>query len=261
MKAKPSPENPFGCNRYRYLYERLHLIEKLGKHLDYGCYDGSILKQLYNSGVIRKGLGLDLNTEAIKDANERNSESGLTYVDFCWGQKVVELVNGIQFDSLSLLDVLEHIYHQEDLLLELRDILVSGGTLIVTVPRKNLFSFLDLGNLKFIFPKLHRLWYEWKYSKKEYYKRYVECKNGMIGDIEVNKSWHQHFTEKELCVLLKSCRFKIIDIDGSGLFLRPLSILRILLPIFPLNKILDKLIEADCCIFQSSNLFITAIRD
>ena len=43
---------------------------------------------------------------------------------------------------------------------------------VVTVPRRHVFSVLDLGNLKFRFPRLHRRWYVWRHGEAGYEHRY-----------------------------------------------------------------------------------------
>jgi len=130
--------------------------------------------------------------------------------------------------------------------------------MIITVPKKHIFSFLDMGNFKFIFPTLHKIYYQLRYSKKEYNLRYVNNENGLYGDIENEKMWHQHFANSELEALLKSCGFTVIQFDGSGLFGRPLLIFSICIPfIRPLAK---KLKYWDARLFESMNCFAIASK-
>jgi SAM-dependent methyltransferase len=117
-----------------------------------------------------------------------------------------------------MFDVLEHIFDQLSVLREIYRVVKPGGLLFVTVPRRHVFSFLDLGNLKFIFPRAHKFVYTRMYSLGDYDYRYVNNPYGLIGDIEKEKSWHQHFTEEELVRLLTEAGFRVDHIDGYGRF-------------------------------------------
>jgi len=254
MKRSLSANNPFGVNRYGFLWETLFPLSK-GKHLDYGTYDGKVLSELSKSNVIKEGIGVDLNINAINSAKDipknitllpiRPKESKLPFDDN-------------SFDSISILDVIEHIHNQKTILLELKRVLKSEGTLIITVPRKHYFSFLDLGNLKFVFPNLHKVFYHLIYSKEEYRKKYIECDHGLFGDIEKEKGWHQHFSEKELSDLLRNCGFMAVQFDGTGLFTRPLLLFSILFPFT--KRLIQKIQEIDARTFASMNLFCVAKR-
>ncbi len=147
-------------------------------------------------------------------------------------------------------------HNQKFVLLELNRVLKVGGKIILTVPRKHIFSFLDIGNFKFIFPKLHKIIYQLKYSKKKYHKRYVECENGLFGDIEKEKMWHQHFSKNELSALIKECDLTPIEFDGSGFFTRPLILLSIAIPF--ISSIVRKIQDIDYKIFERMNLFCVA---
>ena len=159
------------------------------------------------------------------------------------------------FDGITILDVLEHIYNQDEVLKEFNRLLKPKGELIITIPKKHIFSFLDLGNLKFVFPNLHRLSYTLFNSKEEYEYKYVNNPYGLIGDIEKEKSWHQHFSEKEMSELLERNGFKVDILDGSSLFGR----IFIILDLLKIGKFIPKKIkEWDCLTFENMNLFCKA---
>ena len=245
MKTEISKYNPFKCGRYAFAFE---YIEERTKYLDYGCYDGYfIFKTLQKKKV--NFIGIDKNKEII---NSNPYNLNLKFFDsFPLPFKESE------FDGVTLLDVLEHIYDQEALLKEINRILKIGGKLIITVPHKYFFSWLDLGNLKFIFPTFHKLFYILTHSKKEYVKKYRENPYGLIGDIEKEKAWHQHFTKKELTRLLKKNGFKVILYDGSNFFER----LFILFDILKIGFLIPKFLRIwDCLKFESMNLFCVAIK-
>jgi SAM-dependent methyltransferase len=252
MKTNISELNPFGPDRYGFLWEVLSKNSK-GIHLDYGAYDGRVIKTLVVSNVVEEAVGVDLNAEIVKEffATMPDNASLVSI------EKPIRLsYPDNYFDSVSILDVIEHVYDQKYVLNEIYRVLKPQGLIVVTVPKKHVFSWLDMGNYKFVFPGIHRFFYEMKHSKEEYEKRYSKSKDGLFGDVEAEKMWHQHFSEFELSQLLEECGFTTINVDGSGLFLRPLSITKYFLS--PLRKILNSIIEIDAKHFESTNLFCAA---
>ena len=57
--------NPFSDNRYGFLWEILKETGR-GVHLDYGAYDGKVVKALKETGVIDAGTGVDLNARVVE---------------------------------------------------------------------------------------------------------------------------------------------------------------------------------------------------
>lgn len=252
MKTNLSPENPFSFNRYGYLWESIKKSGKYAHHLDYGCYNGNVIKSLLSTGVISSGVGVDKNTSAIEIAKLDNKGS----IQFLLiGAGSVLPFEDNSFDSISVLDVIEHIHEQKLVLDELHRILKPSGILIMTVPQKHVFSFFDLGNFKFIFPELHKLYYSFRFGKQMYLERYVICENGLIGDVEKTKSWHEHFSKAGLAALAEKSGFTCIDTDGAGLFYRPLSVINLIFPF--LNKPLLFLLKIDSKYFSSCHLYST----
>lgn len=252
MHTKISPNNPYGYNRYGFAWE--YVPRAVNAHLDFGCNTGAFLNSLKDKqvkrlvgvdvceGAVEKGHALfpDLEIIKIRDA------AGLPFDDGA-------------FDSITILDVLEHIYQQVRLLAELNRVLKDGGRIVVTVPGQHLFSSLDMGNLKFRFPKLHRWYYCFRHSPREYEYRYVSNPDGLIGDISAKKRWHEHFSRKKLSELLAEAGFSVIDFDGTGFFSRLIGntghFLKWLKPVY---KALAKLQNLDCRLFESTNLFCIA---
>ena len=224
--------------------------------MDYGCFNGDVVKKLVKSGVISLGVGIDKNMQALKEAN--NDKAGCSFFHVAHANQIPQIANGIVFNSVSILDVLEHVYDQDALLQNIRKVMDPDGVVIVTVPKKIVFSFLDLGNWKFVFPVMHKFYYVLRFSRLEYEKRYVVCADGLFGDVEKEKRWHQHFSVPELKELLSRNGFEVIDVDGSGFFERPLSIIKLIIPIKFVKFVLERLINIDACAFSSSNLFVTA---
>lgn len=163
------------------------------------------------------------------------------------------------FSSASLLDVLEHVHEQRALLGEICRVVVPGGVVIVTVPRQHLFSFLDVGNFKFLFPRLHR-WHDCRrHSREEYHQRHVADPDGLIGDISARKRWHEHFTPARLERLLRASGLSVVRFDGAGLLRRPIEVLGCLVGRFAgARRVLARLAEWDDRRYEWANLFCLA---
>jgi SAM-dependent methyltransferase len=254
MRTRISEANPFSYNRYGFLWEVLHHIGP-GRHLDYGAYDGRVLGELSRTGVIREGIGLDVNRDVVS----QHQGALPANVRLCHIEKHAALPfpDGA-FDSASMLDVLEHVHDQTFVLSQLHRVLKDDGYLVVTVPRRHVFSFLDTSNLKFRFPRLHETYHRFKLreSRDVYHARYRAGRDGMIGDIESEKRWHQNFTEEELGALLAGCGFTVAATDGSALFSRPFILLKALLPRG--ESLLSQIDRADARRFHAANLFCVA---
>ncbi|MCP4503378.1 MAG: methyltransferase domain-containing protein [Deltaproteobacteria bacterium] len=251
MQTVLSDSNPFGIDRYGFLWEILAHLDK-GRHLDYGVYDGDVIKKLASSGVISEGFGVDLNKNSLDSAVDIPANVVLECII---KGSPLPFSDGF-FDSISVLDVIEHMHDQESILLEFKRVLRKGGKLIITVPKRHVFSLLDVGNFKFLFPRLHKAAYISRNSRKEYKRRYIDCENGLFGDIEKEKMWHQHFSKVELSSLLAKCGFKVVQIDGTGFFTRPLLLLALVLPFT--KKAILKLKNVDDKRFAKMNLFCVA---
>jgi ubiquinone/menaquinone biosynthesis C-methylase UbiE len=252
MHTKISPDNPYGCDRWGFAWE--HVPTGPAAHLDFGCGKGHFLNELKRKTGGRS-VGVDISEERVKQG--RKLFPGLEIV------KIREAAplpfDDATFNSVTIMDVLEHVYEQAELLAELNRVLIDGGKLIVTVPGQHLFSFLDAGNLKFRFPKLHRWHYCLRHSQAEYEHRYVSNPDGLIGDISAKKRWHEHFSRDKLRKLLTEAGFSIIDFDGAGFFSRVIGdIGQLIRWLKPVHKALTKLQNLDCRLFESTNLFCVA---
>lgn len=242
MRTRISSTNPFSYDRYGYTFE--HLLDG-SKCLDYGCYDAIFLHKCKNKKKIDY-IGIDKNKDIILQNPYKEKI-------FVFEEKIPFTDN--EFDCVTILDVIEHINDQDKVIKDIHKVLKKDGLLIITVPKKNIFSFLDLGNFKFIFPTLHKYFYILQHSKKEYEYRYINNPNGLIGDVEKEKRWHQHFSENELRNLLENNGFIVEEFDGSCLFQRVFIILDQL----KLGKLIpNQLRVIDAQKFNASNLFCKA---
>ncbi len=255
MKTALQPNNPFGHHPKGFLWEILR-VNRGGRssHLDYGTHDGSMLKLLSDTAVIGEAIGLDLNADVVaRNASRMPANVHLRAVE---KNPVIDLPAG-SLDSISIIGVLEHIYDQKHVLGQLHRLLKPDGILIAAVPGRHFFSFLDMGNFKFVFPRLHRFYYERWHSREGYRQRYIDCRNGLIGDIEKEKAWHQHFSHAELAQLLSEAGFDVIDRDGFGFFNRPLVNLAYFMP-GPLKRLTDRMVRWDARVFSQAEIFVAA---
>ncbi len=244
-------DNLSGYDRYAYAWE--HVPAGGAAHLDFGCGDGRFLSLLDGKGIARL-VGVDVSREA---ASRAAALTGLEIHHI--GQADRLPFADATFSSITLLDVLEHVDEQEPLLRELHRVMQDDGTLIVTVPRRHLFSCLDVGNLKFRFPRLHRWYYCRRYSAAQYARRYLGNADGLIGDISARKAWHEHFSRDRLQMLLNYNGWAVAEFDGSGLFVRVLKLAELLLGRFgPLRVAIGKLMAWDARAFDSAHLFCVA---
>ena len=260
MQTPISGHNPFLKSRrfeQAYAWEQLHAIESRQgpfRLLDFGTFDGNFLSVVDRSGLILEGVGVDVNSQALRSgATSITSRVRLMPIK---KRESLSFPNAY-FDAICLIGVLEHVYDQDALLMELRRLLKPGGRLVVSVPGQHLFSFLDLGNLKFRFPRLHRWFYLRRHSSHEYRERFVECRNGLVGDIEVEKRWHEHFTRTMLRDKIESNGFRVLDIDGYGFFFRLIHNVWHLNPIG--KSLLEDLMRRDSRAFSSAELFATCV--
>ncbi len=248
MDTVITPENPFGYDRYGFAWEH---IPPGGVHLDFGCFEGKFLEGLRSKGF-EELIGVDISKNAVIKARERLADIEIVHIR---GMTPLPFKDA-QFRSISLLDVLEHVYEQKELLEELSRLLKNDGVLVVTVPGKHIFSFLDIGNFKFRFPKLHRWYICRKFSEEEYISRYVSNPDGLIGDISAKKRWHEHFSWSSLNTLFNKCGFRVVMFDGSRFFGRLIVTVNFLLRWFrPLRPLVRRLSAADAKRFKSANLF------
>lgn len=252
MRTRLSPGNPHGPSRYGFAWE--HVSAGGAAHLDFGCYDGGFLASLRTKGIARL-VGIDASRDAVEKAYRRFPDLDVRAISPGAALPFADR----SFTSATLLDVLEHVYEQEDLLRELARVLADDGRLIVTVPRQYVFSCLDVGNFKFRFPRLHRRVFLLRHSQEEYERRYVAAADGLIGDVSARKRWHEHFSQPGLAGLLGRAGFEPVVWDASGFLTRPLAPLLVILRAVPgLRRLAGTIQRADARCFGSMNLFCVA---
>lgn len=252
MHTRLESDNPYGCSRYGFAWQ--HVPAGGAAHLDFGCGDGRFLRALRHKNI-KCLIGVDIGREAIKQAEQASGGLEIMHIS-----KVAPLpFPDALFSSITLLDVLEHVNEQEALLDELYRVLQDDGTLIVTVPGRHTLSFLDMGNFKFRFPRLHRWYYSRRHSPEAYERRYASNPDGLIGDVSAAKRWHEHFSSLALRKLLARSRFAVTQFDGTGLFTRVLKMADLLVGrLGPIRDGIRSIMAWDARHFESANLFCMA---
>ena len=179
--------------------------------LDVGCNVGDSLRWAHEQGIERL-RGVDINPAAVATAATRLS--GLGDVQVLHGSADELPFPDGSADLVLCLEVLEHIPAElrARSVSEMARVLAPGGRLILTVPHRGAFAFLDPENMRFRLPLLHRpLSRLVGGAGKE--RGYEGQKHGVV--------WHHHFTRAEVEALLRP-RFSIVGIKGRGLLLFPL---------------------------------------
>ncbi len=252
MRTEISPECPHSYSPHVYAWQQVP--PDTAAHLDFGCNNGKFLASLQPKGI-HELVGADVSRPAIEEGIQKFPD--LTLMHCPEGQRL-PMPDG-SFDSITLMDVIEHVHEQVELLRELHRMLKDDGILIVTVPGRHLFSFLDMGNFKFVFPRIHKWHYCRSHSRQEYEQRYVSNPDGLVGDVSARKRWHEHFSRKKLAGLLGRAGFAVESFDGAGFFLRPLFVMaHIAGPGSRIGRFLLRLQARDIRRFASSNLFCLA---
>lgn len=103
----------------------IELVEKGQKVLDIACGDGLLLSALAKKGAIVSGV--DLSLEGVKKCREKGLDASVVDI----ATEPLPFQDGT-FDTVTMLDVLEHLYAPEELLQEA--VRVSKKYIIISVP-------------------------------------------------------------------------------------------------------------------------------
>ncbi len=169
----------------------------LGRFLDYGC--GNCGLMLLVRDRCKECHGVDVAPDAVREAAGQNPEFNLKLIGFDGRTDYPDEY----FDTVAVVDVIEHVADERATLAELARILRPGGKLLLTTPHKGALTFLDLGNVKFVFPRLHRFIHCAVLGRASHYnERFVgEPGTHLLGDITVThgrKPWHRHYKPREI---------------------------------------------------------------
>jgi SAM-dependent methyltransferase len=247
--------NPFArhpLRRYSYAWE--WLAPRRGRHLDVGFGDGRFLAEL--------AATTNLECHGVEPHAMRFAAFSRQHPDL----PVVKIAPGAPlpyrdewFDSVSLLDVLEHCPDDRETLGEVRRVLRPGGMLVLTVPARHAFSWLDPDNVKFRFPGLHRCLYRLRFGRIMYDERFGDRGDGLFGDMSRGLRRHVNYVPHRLVERLAAIGLEVVDEAGANLFWRLLPVPE-LVPDGPMRRLVERAKFLDGRLFSRANLFITARR-
>ncbi len=233
--------------RYSWAFEQLR--SRTGRHLDLGIGDGTFLSALADRTALQV-VGADPHPGYLASCPAdrplvRVGEE-LPFADAC-------------FDSVTMLDVLEHTRDERSTLAQVHRVLRPGGLLVLTVPARHVFSFLDPDNAKLRMPRLHRAVYAARFGREVYRQRFEDSSDGLRGDMAWERDEHTNYRAEELLGLLSQAGFQPQSRDGANLFWRFLQIPALLAP-QRARALFDLPLRVDGALFRSANLFLTAVR-
>lgn len=109
--------------------------------LEVGCGTGKVLGELQRAAAGGTVIGMDLHLEGLRTAATRVNPALLVRGD------ATRPPFALRFEVVGLFDVLEHIEHDLDALRSLKELVVPGGYLLLTVPADpRLWSYFDVGS-------------------------------------------------------------------------------------------------------------------
>jgi SAM-dependent methyltransferase len=245
--------NPFAGDptaRYAWAFDQLR--DRSGRHLDVGIGDAAFLRAVHEATSLQV-VGVDPHAGYLADARRRSPDLVLAQA-----RDALPFAAGA-FDSVTMLDVLEHTADERTTLREVYRVLRPGGLLVLTVPARHLFSFLDPDNVKFRLPMLHKTIYAARFGAARYHERFVDASDGLRGDMAWTRNEHTNYRAVALLTMLRVEGFIPRQRDGANLFWRFLQIPALLAP-QGVSRFFDAPLRADGKLFHSANLFLTAVR-
>src|SRR5580693_5667582 len=122
--------------RRRFLLERVAAGERV---LDVGCGEGRFTAELARAGAL--AVGVDVAREPLRRARERNRELDVRLLDDGEGRWELE---DASFDVVWAGEVIEHVADTAAWLSEVRRVLRSGGSLLLSTPAHGRLTLMRL---------------------------------------------------------------------------------------------------------------------
>jgi len=175
-------------DKWEHIFTKKNLVNK-GSLLDIGCGGGDFLKLMSDSGC--HVTGLDTNPLAHSLANQKN----LNIVN----DSIYSFSKGHNnsFDTITLFQVLEHIWDVRDFLTACLSMLKPGGSLIISVPNNQSFIKHD-NTLALNMPPHHvGLWERESLENLPHYFNMELVRTEFEPLQEMNLGWYQSLMEKK----------------------------------------------------------------
>jgi SAM-dependent methyltransferase/UDP-N-acetylglucosamine transferase subunit ALG13 len=249
-RRRSGPFDRHPTARYRWAFD--HLRDRLGRHLELGIGSGEFLRALADETTLEV-VAADAHGGYLEAAHASNPD--LTLVQSQFPLPFAEA----SFDSVSLLDVLEHTPDDDETMAEVSRVLRPGGLLVMSVPAQHVFSFLDPDNAKFRFPRLHRAVYQTRFGRDTYRERFEDASNGLRGDLAWSRPQHTNYPAEAIVSLVMRHGLVPRTRDGANLLWRFVQVPALLLP-RAASGALDAPLRWDGRRFDRANLFLTAVR-
>ena len=236
--------------RYGWAFGQLQ--RRTGNHLDVGVGDGRFIGAVHDDTELF-AVGCDPHAGYLADLKLRRPglaavrSDGLPF-------------RGAAFDSVTALDVLEHVGDERRTLREIYRVLRPGGLLLVTVPARHAFSFMDPDNAKLRMPRVHGAVYRARFGRRLYEARFVDRTDGLRGDMAWDRREHTNYEPAVLLHMLTDAGFIPVIRDGANLVWRLLQVPQLLAP-SRAARVLDVPIRWDGSLFHRANLFLAAFRE
>lgn len=120
--------------------------------LDIGCSAGYHVRHLARKA--KRVVAIDVDRVALEVARRRVKSSRVTFLRY--DGQTLPFADG-SFDSVTMLDVLEHVHDRPTLVSEIVRVLRPGGAWTVTVPYRGALRWLSPENMAADYPRLFRL--------------------------------------------------------------------------------------------------------
>ena len=199
METERSIANTELMGRFRTAYN--WIPDNITNYLDIGS-SWDILRCLtYTNESDMCMVATDTNLSKVADGGKYYPE-----VNFICSDIQTAPFKDISFDLVTILDVLEHVDSEKKTIENIWRILRPGGVLILSVPHKGSFDFLDPDNLVFI--KLYKILNRLRILNLNPY--YLKI--------------HKHYSIEDLKLLFGN-KFEIVKVHRGGLFLSPIIFL------------------------------------
>ncbi len=171
-----------------------NLFTRSASVLDFGCGAGRLLQEIGDQ--IGDGVGIDLDKSLIESATQCNQFSHVRYLQA--DARAGLPFDADRFDVIAAFGVLEHVGPERPFIREFHRLLRPNGRLIIAVPSTGPFRALDIGNIKYNHPILHKWFYCHVVRQREYYEETFGPEAAMFGQFSKEARQHKHYSTRAL---------------------------------------------------------------